>query len=323
MKYMMLISLGPQARDFKACRRRSSSRSTPAGRRSTRRLASRPGSSCSRRRPRRRCGSQDGQTLTTDGPYVETKEALDGYFIYEGDDLDAAIAVASRVPAAEPGRRDRDPPARGVVDARPVFREQWGRVLATLIGLLGDFDLAEEAAQDAFAIAAERWPREGVPSNPSAWLITTARNRAIDVMRRNRTLAEKLKLLDVAEVTEDDDGIHDVPRRAARADLHLLPSGAVDGGAGGADAADPGRPDDAGDRAGVPGAGGDDGAAARAREEEDQGRRHPVPGAARPPAAGPARGGAGGRLPDLQRGLRAGAATCRPRRSGSAARWPS
>ena len=85
-----------------------------------------------------------------------------------------------------------------------VFREQWGRVLATLIGLLGDFDLAEEAAQDAFAIAAERWPRDGVPSNPSAWLISTARNRAIDVMRRNRTLAEKLKLLDVAEVTEDE-----------------------------------------------------------------------------------------------------------------------
>ena len=145
---------------------------------------------------------QDGQTLTTDGPYVETKEALDGYFIYEGEDLDAAIAVASRVPALRAGRRDRDPPARAVVDA--VFREQWGRVLATLIGLLGDFDLAEEAAQDAFAIAAERWPREGVPTNPSAWLISTARNRAIDVMRRNRTLAEKLKLLDVVEVTEDE-----------------------------------------------------------------------------------------------------------------------
>ena len=96
-----------------------------------------------------------------------------------------------------------------MVDA--VFREQWGRVLATLIGLLGDFDLAEEVAQDAFAIAAERWPRDGVPSNPSAWLISTGRNRAIDVMRRNRTLAEKLKLLDVVEVTEDENGIDDVP----------------------------------------------------------------------------------------------------------------
>jgi RNA polymerase sigma-70 factor (ECF subfamily) len=69
-------------------------------------------------------------------------------------------------------------------------------VLATLIGLLGDFDLAEEAAQDAFAVAAERWPRDGVPSNPSAWLITTARNRAIDRLRRDRTRAEKTKQLE-------------------------------------------------------------------------------------------------------------------------------
>jgi RNA polymerase sigma-70 factor (ECF subfamily) len=76
-------------------------------------------------------------------------------------------------------------------------------VLAALIGLLGDFDRAEEAAQEAFAIAAERWPREGAPSNPSAWLVTTARNRAIDRIRRERTLAEKTKLLEVAEATED------------------------------------------------------------------------------------------------------------------------
>jgi RNA polymerase sigma-70 factor (ECF subfamily) len=72
-----------------------------------------------------------------------------------------------------------------------VFREEWGRVLATLIGLLGDFDLAEEAAQEAFAIAAERWPRDGVPSNPRAWLMTTARNRATDRIRRDRVLATK------------------------------------------------------------------------------------------------------------------------------------
>jgi RNA polymerase sigma-70 factor (ECF subfamily) len=76
-----------------------------------------------------------------------------------------------------------------------VFREQWGRVLAVLIGLLGDFDLAEEAAQEAFAIAAERWPREGEPANPTAWLVSTARNRAIDRIRRDRTLAAKTRLL--------------------------------------------------------------------------------------------------------------------------------
>jgi RNA polymerase sigma-70 factor, ECF subfamily len=85
-----------------------------------------------------------------------------------------------------------------------VFRDEWGRVVAGLIGLLGDFDLAEEAAQDAFAIAAARWPREGTPANPRAWLVTTARNRAIDRIRRDRTLAAKTRLLDVPETREDD-----------------------------------------------------------------------------------------------------------------------
>ena len=85
-----------------------------------------------------------------------------------------------------------------------VFRDEWGRVLAALIGFLGDFDLAEEAAQEAFAIAAERWPRDGVPSSPGSWLVTTARNRAIDRIRRDRTLAAKTRLLEVPEATEDE-----------------------------------------------------------------------------------------------------------------------
>ncbi len=84
-----------------------------------------------------------------------------------------------------------------------VFREQWGRVLAALIGFLGDFDLAEEAAQEAFAIATERWPRDGVPSNPGAWLLVTARNRAINRIRRDRTLAAKTRLLRAAEPVGD------------------------------------------------------------------------------------------------------------------------
>ena len=69
--------------------------------------------------------------------------------------------------------------------------------------LLGDFDLAEEAAQEAFAIAAERWPRDGAPANPRAWLVTTARNRAINRIRRDRTLAAKTRLLQVPEAAED------------------------------------------------------------------------------------------------------------------------
>ncbi|WP_157249440.1 RNA polymerase sigma factor [Nonomuraea typhae] len=85
-----------------------------------------------------------------------------------------------------------------------VFREEWGRVLASLVGYLGDFDKAEEAAQEAFAIAAERWPVSGMPPNPGAWLVTTARNRAIDVIRRERTLAEKIPLLPVPEAAVDE-----------------------------------------------------------------------------------------------------------------------
>lgn len=72
------------------------------------------------------------------------------------------------------------------------------------MGLLGDVDLAEEAAQDAFVAASARWPREGLPANPRAWLLTTARNRAIDHIRRDRTLRSKLPLLDADEVAEND-----------------------------------------------------------------------------------------------------------------------
>jgi RNA polymerase sigma-70 factor (ECF subfamily) len=85
-----------------------------------------------------------------------------------------------------------------------VFRDEWGRVLASLIGFLGDFDIAEEAAQEAFAAAAERWPRDGTPDNPRAWLVTTARNRAIDRIRRDRARAEKYRQLDVPEAMEDE-----------------------------------------------------------------------------------------------------------------------
>jgi len=77
-----------------------------------------------------------------------------------------------------------------------VFRAEWGRVLASLVGWLGDIEPAEDAAQEAFAIAAERWPREGVPGNPTGWLIMTGRNRAIDRIRRDRTLAAKTEQLE-------------------------------------------------------------------------------------------------------------------------------
>ena len=82
------------------------------------------------------------------------------------------------------------PDAAAAVDA--VYRADWGRIVATLIRLVGDFDLAEEAAQDAFAAAVEQWPVSGVPDIPRAWIIQTARHKAIDRIRRRARFAEKL-----------------------------------------------------------------------------------------------------------------------------------
>ncbi|MDQ2844830.1 MAG: RNA polymerase sigma factor [Actinomycetota bacterium] len=74
-----------------------------------------------------------------------------------------------------------------------AFRDEWGQIVATLIRTTGDWDLAEECAQEAFATALQRWSRDGIPSRPGAWLTTAARNRAIDRLRRNRVGAVKLR----------------------------------------------------------------------------------------------------------------------------------
>jgi RNA polymerase sigma-70 factor, ECF subfamily len=90
---------------------------------------------------------------------------------------------------------------KAAVDA--AFREEWGRVVATLIRVTGDWDLAEECAQDAFAMALQRWPRDGIPGRPGAWLTTAARNRAIDVLRRRAVGAAKLR--EVAAMSPADE----------------------------------------------------------------------------------------------------------------------
>jgi RNA polymerase sigma-70 factor, ECF subfamily len=74
-----------------------------------------------------------------------------------------------------------------------AFREEWGRIVATLIRVTGDWDLAEESAQEAFAVAVKTWPDTGVPRNPGAWLTTTARHRAVDRLRRSATGTQKLQ----------------------------------------------------------------------------------------------------------------------------------
>src|SRR5215475_682737 len=77
-----------------------------------------------------------------------------------------------------------DPAARARAAVDAVYREESRRVFATLIRLLGDFDLAEEALHDAFRAALEQWPRDGIPSNPRAWLVSAGRFKAIDGIRR-------------------------------------------------------------------------------------------------------------------------------------------
>ena len=74
--------------------------------------------------------------------------------------------------------------ANGRESLEQIYRDEWGRIVATLIRLLGSFDLAEEAAQEAFAVALDQWPRQGIPANPRAWLISTARHKALDALRR-------------------------------------------------------------------------------------------------------------------------------------------
>ena len=96
-----------------------------------------------------------------------------------------------------------------------AFRQEWGRIVAALIGTTGDWDLAEECAQEAFAQALKSWPRDGVPRRPGAWLTTVARNRALDRLRRGA--AESAKLREAAALSagqeadtgDDESGIPD------------------------------------------------------------------------------------------------------------------
>ena len=156
---------------------------------------------------------RDGKMSATDGPFAETKEHLSGFIIIEARDLNEAIRLAGDIPMAA-ARHDRgaagararahgaealrlEQHAGAAIAGRleAVYRSNSRRVLATLIRLLGDFERAEEALDDAFAAAAEQWPRDGMPANPFAWLVSAGRFRAIDRLRRKARLDASLKEL--------------------------------------------------------------------------------------------------------------------------------
>ncbi len=172
-----------------------------------------------------------------------------------------------------------------------AFRESSGRAVATLVRVFGDIDLAEDAVQEAFAVAAERWPAAGVPPNPGGWIVTTARNKALDRLRRESSRfsreAQAAQLHADAESPEvgpvHDDRLRLIftcchPSLAAEAQLALtlrLIAGLQ-------------TPEIA---------------RAFLVQAEDPRRGHPLPGSARRGAARPAPPGAGGHLPRLQRGI--------------------
>ena len=183
MKYMLLIHQGttPTPRDGRRgtrCPRTSRRPSTPPTRRINETPGVTPGVQMQPPETATTVRVQDGTDADHRRPVRRDQGGVGGYLLLRGRRPRRRDRARGADPGGAHGRRDRGAPDRGVVAIlEQVFREQWGRVLAALIGFLGDFDLAEEAAQEAFAIAAERWPRDGAPTNPGAWLVTTARNR--------------------------------------------------------------------------------------------------------------------------------------------------
>jgi RNA polymerase sigma-70 factor, ECF subfamily len=201
---------------------------------------------------------RDGELIITDGPYSETKEQVAGYDLLECSGLDEAVRWAGKHPSSWAGAievralpehvlavrvgavTDGPPPdpaggtgeapaadVRDTVTATSVvgtvvadaFRAEWGRIIAALIHQTGDWDLAEECTQDAIAQALLRWPRDGVPNRPGAWLMTVARNGAVDRLRRGSTYRAKVQELAVMasrdtgpgnpEPEADDSGVPD------------------------------------------------------------------------------------------------------------------
>src|SRR3982074_3183761 len=109
------------------------------------------------------------------------------------------------------GRSGGAPAKRGAQSATDaaltaIFREETGRLTAALVRALGDFDLAEELVQEALLEAVEHWPKDGIPDKPGAWLLTTARRKAVDLFRRRARFRQKLALLEGASMRGDTAG---------------------------------------------------------------------------------------------------------------------
>ena len=244
---------------------------------------------------------RDGETLTTDGPFAEMKESIGGYYLLEAESLDDAIEVAATIPAARNGGAV-DPPPGGAL-TEDVFRERMGPRVANLVGFLGDFDLAEDAAQEAFAIAAEHWPRDGMPVQPGRLDDDDGAEPGDRPYPPRANVREKAHLVAGPEAVEDEVEEARFRGRAARAAVHVLPPRARTRRAGRADPAHPRRPptDEIARGSSCRSRRWRNGSSARSTRSKP---RHPVSRAAGAPLARAADGRARRRLPDLQRGLR-------------------
>ena len=156
-----------------------------------------------------------GEVVTTDGPFVESKEHLGRVLSHRGGRSRRCAVVgveddrhhrdADRGPSSAGFPRGVTGPddvgvvtGVGAAQVGRVFREESGRSLATLIRIFGQIDLAEDAVQEAFALAVRKWPQDGLPPNPGGWITTTARNRATDRLRREargRALLREVAML--------------------------------------------------------------------------------------------------------------------------------
>ena len=259
---LALDGLRPPARRRLGQLQRRRGEASPTGRSPRPRRSSAATGSSRRARPRRRSSGRSAARV--ENCRIEVRP------IFEMEDFPPDVREADRLrPRAASGRlMAATADARAAVEA--VWRIESARLVAGLARLVRDVGLAEDLAQDALVAALERWPRDGVPDNPGAWLMATAKNRAIDLARRASTYERKRE--EVAHELRDHagDGRRRLRRRGRRrgrrrpagADVHLLPSGALDRGAGGADAAPARRADDGGDRPRLPRRRADRGAAA-------------------------------------------------------------
>ena len=174
--------------------------------------------------------------VTTDGPFVEAKEQIGGFYIVNAEDLDEALAWAAKVveainhdievrPFRATGRLEAGPVTDGadrMDDVERAFREARGQAVATLTRIFGDLTLAEDAVQDAFVTAVSRWPQEGVPDNPAGWIVATARNRAVDVVRRGRRGRQLAEQVADDRLRAEGTASHDDPIQLPDDQLRLI-----------------------------------------------------------------------------------------------------